>query len=434
MFDLVIVDEATQCRVDDALPLMLRARKFMVVGDDKQTVLTKDSVIDDYLFAEFNLDEHLRSTQARSIKGGGSHIFGLVKGIKEASVMLDEHYRCPPDIIEYSNRYVYNSELKVMQWRRLGEKPALQIDWSERDKKESIRQESGQYKGIETEMIDRYLLWVADKVKEIEKETGRRVNMETDVALVYFLLKNEPYIRSKKSAFLEKLGRGEDVLDGAGAALQGKERPFIFYLWDVNRGNLTAFRQGDDPDKRKGELNVLMSRPKAKAFHYLHKRFDELDHEKASITDFLWRAWRRQTEGEQKKEFIERKKAPGPEYFPWRRSSGDLMRAVLDHVLSKSADSIGTAKIQTSVIVGDPRYKVDLVVNSRMPKEPSLGVVDLCGFDWHAGCAEEVVDYYFQLCRAEPKLRPVFLFMHELADQRSRGFSRLQYWLSTQKN
>jgi hypothetical protein len=434
MFDLVIVDEATQCRVDDALPLMLRARKFMVVGDDKQTVLTKDSVIDDYLFAEFNLDEHLRSTQARSIKGGGSHIFGLVKGIKEASVMLDEHYRCPPDIIEYSNRYVYNSELKVMQWRRLGEKPALQIDWSERDKKESIRQESGQYKGIETEMIDRYLLWVADKVKEIEKETGRRVNMETDVALVYFLLKNEPYIRSKKSAFLERLGRGEDVLDGAGAALQGKERPFIFYLWDVNRGNLTAFRQGDDPDKRKGELNVLMSRPKAKAFHYLHKRFDELDHEKASITDFLWRSWRRQTEGEQKKEFIERKKAPGPEYFPWRRSSGDLMRAVLDHVLSKSADSIGTAKIQTSVIVGDPRYKVDLVVNSRMPKEPSLGVVDLCGFDWHAGCAEEVVDYYFQLCRAEPKLRPVFLFMHELADQRSRGFSRLQYWLSTQKN
>lgn len=434
LFDLVIVDEATQCRVDDALPLMLRARKFMVVGDDKQTVLAKDSVIDDYLFAEFNLDEHLRSTQARSIKGGGSHIFGLVKGIKEASVMLDEHYRCPPDIIEYSNRYVYNSELKVMQWRRAGEKPALQIDWSEREKKESVRQESGQFKGIETEMVDRYLLWVADKVREIEKETGRRVNMETDVALVYFLLKNEPYIKSRKSLFLEKLGRGDDVLDGAGAALQGKERPFIFYLWDVNRGNMMAFRQGDDPDKRKGELNVLMSRPKSKAFHYLHKRFDELDHEKASITDFLWRAWRRQTEGEQKKEFVERKKAPGPDYFPWRRSSGDLMRAVLNFVLSKSAESLPTGAIQTSVVVGDPRYKVDLVINSRRPKEPSLGVVDLCGFDWHENCAEDVVDYYFQLCRAEPKIRPVFLFMHELADQRSRGFSRLHYWLSTQKN
>ncbi len=430
IFDLVIVDEATQCRVDDALPLMLRARKFMVVGDDKQTVLAKDSVIDDYLFAEFNLDEHLRSTQARGIKGGGSNIFGLIKGIKEASVMLDEHYRCPPDIIEYSNRYVYNSELKVMQWRRAGEIPAVTIDWSEREKPDSERHESGAYKGIETDMVDRFLEFVAKKVKDIEKETGKRINMETDVALVYFLLKNESYIKSRKTEFLAKLGRGADVLDGAGAALQGKERPYIFYLWDINRGNSMAFRQGDDPDKRKGELNVLMSRPKSKAFHFLHKHFDDLDHEKQSISDFLWRAWNRQQEGDEKKERIERKRPPGLEYFPWRRSSGQLMEAVIEHVLAKTSESLGRAKSQTGVILGDPRYKVDLVIAAKNTKQASIGIVDLCGFDWHKNCAEDVVDYYFQICRAEPKLRPVFLFIHELADQRSRGFSRMHYWLT----
>lgn len=434
LFDLVIVDEATQCRVDDALPLMLRARKFMVVGDDKQTVLAKDSVIDDYLFTEFNLDEHLRGTQARGIKGGGSHIFGLVKGIKEASVMLDEHYRCPPDIIEYSNRYVYNSELKVMQWRRAGEPKAMTIDWSERARPDSQRQEAGQYKGIETDMVDRYLDWVASKIKEIEKETGKRINMETDVALVYFLLKNEPYIKSKKSDFLDKLRRGSDVLDGAGAALQGKERPYIFYLWDINRGNMMAFRQGDDPDKRKGELNVLMSRPKRRAYHYLHKRFDELDHEKASISDFLWRAWKRQDEGEQKKDFVERTKSPGPEFFPWRRSSGQLMVAVLNHVLKKSAMQIDQSRVQTGVVVGDPRFKIDVVVGAADPRQQSIGIVDLCGFDWHERCADDIVDYYFQLSRAEPKIRPIFLFIHEMADQRSRGFSRLMHWVFGQKN
>ena len=433
LFDLVIVDEATQCRVDDALPLMLRAKKFMVVGDDKQTVLAKDSVIDDYLFSEFNLDEHLRTTQARGIKGGGSHIFGLVKGIKEASVMLDEHYRCPPDIIEYSNRYVYNSELKVMQWRRAAERPAMTLDWSEKSMPDSERMENGQFKGIETDMVDRYLEWVAVKIKELEKETGQRVNMETDVALVYFLLKNEPYIKAKKTAFLEKLGRGDDVLDGAGAALQGKERPYIFYLWDINRGNMMAFRQGDDPDKRKGELNVLMSRPKRRAYHFLHKRFNELDHEKASISDFLWRAWKRQEEGDQKKEFIERKKSPGPEFFPWRRSSGQLMSSVLNHVLSKAALSVDARYLQTGVVVGDPRYKVDLVLGSKSAKQSSIGVIDLCGFDWHAHCADDIVDYYFQLSRAEPKLRPVFLFLHEIADHRSRGFMRLLHWMTVQK-
>jgi hypothetical protein len=51
--------------------------------------------------------------------------------------------------------------------------------------------------------------------------------------------------------------------------------------------------------------------------------------------------------------------------------------------------------------------------------------VDLCGFDWHENCAEDIVDYYFQLTRAEPKVAPVFVFMHELADPRSRGFGRL---------
>lgn len=422
-FDLVIVDEATQCRVDDALPLMFRARKVMVVGDDKQTVLAKNSVIDDYLFAEFNLDEHLRGTQARGIKGGGSHIFGLVKGIKEAGVMLDEHYRCPPDIIEYSNRYVYNSELKVMQWKRAGSSKSMVIDWSERDKPDSARPENGAFKAIETDMLDRYLAFVEKSIKDIERETGKRVNMEHDVALCYFLLKNEPYIKAKKADFLARLDRGSDVLDGAGAALQGKERPYIFYLWDISRSNMMAFRQGDDPDKRKGELNVLMSRPKRKAFHYLHKNFDNLDHDKASITDFLWNAWKRQQEGDAKKEFVERVKQPGAAFIPWRRSSGPLMLAIMEHLQSSGGLlPIMQSGTQTGVVVGDPRFKVDVVVNH---KGSSIGVVDLCNFDWHERCADDVVDYYFQLKRAEPRLQPCFLFMHELADDRSRAFMRL---------
>ncbi len=337
--------------------------------------------------------------------------------------MLDEHYRCPPDIIEYSNRYVYNSELKVMQWRRLGQPRAMTVDWSERDRPDSAKPENGAFKGIETDMVDRFFSYVEKSIKEIERETGKRINMEQDVALCYFLLKNEPYVKAKKAEFLTRLDRGNDVLDGAGAALQGKERPYIFYLWDISRGNMMAFRQGDDPDKRKGELNVLMSRPKSRSFHYLHKNFDQLDHDKASITDFLWTAWKRQQEGDSKKDFVERVKQPGPAFIPWRRSSGSLMLAILNHLKANGsilpAMKTGT---QTGVVVGDPRFKVDVVVNH---EGASIGVIDLCGFDWHENCADDVIDYYFQLKRAEPKIRPVFLFMHELADERSRAFMRL---------
>ncbi len=290
-FDLVIVDEATQCRVDDALPLLFRAKKLMVVGDEKQTVLAKDSALDDFLFRAFDLDEYLRTSGARGVKVGGSHLFGLVKRIKQASVMLDEHYRCAPEIIEYSNRYVYENELKIMQWTMKDTPPAVVVDYSEAQAPPSERAKSGKFRGIETQMVDRFLDFISGTIRALEREFGKKIDMNKEVALCYFLLKNGPYFDNVKGEFLARLRRGEDVLDGAGAALQGKEREFIFYLWDINKSNMKFFKQGDDPAKRKGELNVLMSRPKIRAFHFLHRDFKSLPHAKASITDYLWRKY-----------------------------------------------------------------------------------------------------------------------------------------------
>lgn len=430
-FDLVIVDEATQCRVDDALPLLYRAKKLLVVGDEKQTVLAKNSVIDDYLFKEFSLEEHLRYTQARGLKGGGSHIFGLVKGIKQAHVMLDEHYRCPPDIIQYSNHYVYHDELKTMQWKAQSSESSVVVDFSEKKAPTSYRKTSGQYKGLETDMIDRYLDYVHKTLMQIEKEAGRRINVETDVALCYFLLKNEPYIKRVKGDFLQKLNRGNDILDGAGAALQGKERDYIFYFWDVSRANMMAFRMGDDEDKRKGELNVLMSRPKVKAFHYLHQNFDKLDHSKASITDYLWKTYNAQQQVSEKKTFKERTKQPDAGFSPWGRSSGPLFSAILDKTLSSHEDvSLKSLCLDSefSIVVGDPRVNVDLMLVPKKPKPKgrSLGIVDLGSFKYDKKTADEIVDYYFQLKRATPSIDPVFAFMYELANKNSTVFKTIK--------
>ena len=206
-------------------------------------------------------------------------------------MLLDEHYRCPADIIEFSNKYVYGNELNVMQWSLPEHDSPVVIDFSEQNVKTSRKATSGKFKGIETAMVDRYMDYVVGTIKSLEKSTGKKINMETDVALCYFLLKNEPYVKFIKDKYLRKLNRGEDVLDGAGAALQGKERDYIFYLWDITRYNLSAFKQGDDADKRKGELNVLMSRPRKKAFHFLHRNFDQLDHGRANISSYLWKTW-----------------------------------------------------------------------------------------------------------------------------------------------
>lgn len=410
-FDLVIVDEATQCRVDDAIPLLFRAKKLMAVGDERQTVLAKNSAIDDYLFDDFELDEHLRFAQARGMKGGGSHLFGLVKRIKQASVMLDEHYRCPPDIIEFSNRYVYESQLRAMQWKMKGSPPSLVVDHSEAKEEPSGRDKSGKFKGVETDMIDRFYGFVARTVRRIERETGREVNPETDIALVYFLLKNEAYVKATKHELLKRLPRGTDILDGAGAALQGKERDYIFYLWDVTKYNIGVFRQGDDETKRKGELNVLMSRPKKRSYHYLHRDFNDLKHPSATITDFLWKARQRTTSKAKAKV----------------RGSGPLIVGVLARVMG--AEHFSDEDLQFGITLGNPNYGVDVMwlpPAGHRHEEPSIGIVDLAWFMGAKDVGQEVVDYYFQVRRSVPSVIPIFAFVHELARSGSPVVARLK--------
>ncbi len=421
-FDLVVVDEATQCRVDDSLPLMFRAKKLLVVGDDKQTVLQKDSVIDDYLFKDHELDEHLRSTQARGFKGGGSHIFALVKAIKEASVLLDEHYRCPADIIEFSNKYVYDNELNIMQWRLPEHPSAVVLDYSEQRIKTSKKATSGKFKGIETGMIDRFMDYVVKTVKQIEKATGKKINMETDVALCYFLLKNEPYVKYVKENYLRKLNRGDEVLDGAGAALQGKERDYIFYFWDITRHNLGAFKQGDDADKRKGELNVLMSRPKKKAFHYLHRTFDQLDHSRSNITSYLWRSWMRQQEN---------KEIDSANSILADSLLGGLLKAALEksskRSIKETRQNISEELIdfRSNIAVGDAGRVVDLIAFPSGDATSVIGLVDLSGFGSDEDAGRKVIDYYFQLKRVSPRIDPVFVFPHEVADENGQTFRSL---------
>ena len=421
-FDLVIVDEATQCRVDDAMSLMFRADKMLVVGDDRQTVLQKRSVIDDYLFRDHDLDEHLRETQARGFKGGGSHIFALVKAIKQASVMLDEHYRCPADIIEFSNKYVYDNGLNVMQWRLPETPPAVVVDYSERRRRSSEKATRGKFKGIETQMVDRFFDYVARTIEEIEADTGKRINVESDVALCYFLLKNEPYVKAEKDRFLRALDRGEDILDGAGAALQGKERDYIFYLWDVTRYNMRSFRQGDDADQRKGELNVLMSRPKKKAFHYLHRGFEELEHGRSNITDFLWRTHARQ----EKAAAV----AEGPLDVLDESLLGALLRFTTERTDSRGMQDVRQGlkrrvAFRTDIQVGDASRVVDLIAFPRRKSDKVIGLVDLSGFGTEHQVEQLIFDYYFQLKRVSPHIDPVFVFPHELVDENCPAFRSL---------
>jgi very-short-patch-repair endonuclease len=120
LFDLVIIDEASQSDIW-ALPALLRGKKMLVVGDDKQVspslVALKQSKIDQLRNRFLNNQPH----SAQMLPG--KSIYDLASVVFAGNeVMLKEHFRCAHPIIEFSNREFYDGEIKPLRIPKSSEK------------------------------------------------------------------------------------------------------------------------------------------------------------------------------------------------------------------------------------------------------------------------------------------------------------------------
>jgi very-short-patch-repair endonuclease/transcription elongation GreA/GreB family factor len=115
VFDLVIIDEASQSDLT-ALPAILRAKKVLIVGDDKQVSPEGVGIEEDKIR---NLMTRFLGGQVETFRAQMTperSIYDLCKVVfAEYSVMLKEHFRCVSPIIEYSKREFYNNELKPLR-------------------------------------------------------------------------------------------------------------------------------------------------------------------------------------------------------------------------------------------------------------------------------------------------------------------------------
>jgi len=111
-FDIVILDEASQCDIASALPLLYRARQAVVIGDPKQLshISPVSKKQDNVLFQHYDLLDGY-SSWAYSFNSLFDLASSLVPG--DRIVDLKDHHRCHSDIIEFSNKEFYNGHLRV---------------------------------------------------------------------------------------------------------------------------------------------------------------------------------------------------------------------------------------------------------------------------------------------------------------------------------
>ncbi|MEM1218517.1 MAG: DEAD/DEAH box helicase [Bacteroidota bacterium] len=115
LFDLVILDEASQCDIASSLPILARGQRVVVVGDPKQ--LRHVSFLahqkQRQLIEQFKLED----VPYDRLNYRDQSVLDLVSDClpsQEQVFFLDEHYRSVPDIIAFSNQRFYQDQLRVM--------------------------------------------------------------------------------------------------------------------------------------------------------------------------------------------------------------------------------------------------------------------------------------------------------------------------------
>jgi len=120
LFDLVIVDEASQSDIW-ALPALLRGKKLLVVGDHKQVSPSAVGAAEERvkeLVSRFLSDQPHGSEMTPD-----KSIYDLARVIFAGnSVMLKEHFRSVPAIIEFSNREFYEGDIRPLRLPKANER------------------------------------------------------------------------------------------------------------------------------------------------------------------------------------------------------------------------------------------------------------------------------------------------------------------------
>lgn len=113
LFDVVIIDEASQCDIASCFPILYRAKKAVIVGDDKQLphLSFLEKAKEQSFLNQYNIDDKYQLMW----RFRTNSMFDLANYYSTTPVLLDEHFRSPRPVIEFSSKEFYGGRIKVMK-------------------------------------------------------------------------------------------------------------------------------------------------------------------------------------------------------------------------------------------------------------------------------------------------------------------------------
>jgi very-short-patch-repair endonuclease len=225
--DLVIVDEASQSDVTE-LPALLRGRKILVVGDDRQVSPTAPFVTQEKIG---QLRHHYLSDMPfKSLLEPGESIYDLMRAVfPNERLMLKEHFRCVEPIIRFSMQFYPEKmlPLRIPEAHERLDPPLVDIyaPHGARGRRKKINE-------VEADII----------VEEIATITARPEMRERTIGVISLVgAEQAEHIRSRLSEKIgEEIMQRHSILCGDSATFQGSERDIIYLSMVADSANKTA--------------------------------------------------------------------------------------------------------------------------------------------------------------------------------------------------
>ena len=232
LYDLLIIDEASQCDIASMIPLLMRAKRVAVIGDKQQLnhicLLNKQTDLSLILSNDIEARWSYRS----------SSMYDLAESMTEAEniIQLRDHHRSFFDIIQFSNQEFYDNTLRIAtDYSRLQSpnnlndaKPILGMRWMD-IKGKTVRPETGgAYNLKEAECVIRVLRRLSIEL-EFEGSIGVTTPFHLHAEMITKALERDAELRNH-------LELHNQILIDTVHKFQGDERDVIIFSPVVSEG------------------------------------------------------------------------------------------------------------------------------------------------------------------------------------------------------
>ncbi|MEW6110495.1 MAG: AAA domain-containing protein [Thermodesulfobacteriota bacterium] len=251
-FDIIIVDEASQCG-PESLPLLYLGKRILVVGDDQQ--ISPEAVGVDRTIVHTLMGDYLRDFQHRDSFDVDRSLFDHGRIRFGNRITLREHFRCMPEIINFSNDLCYFANPLI---------PLRQYGPSRLEPIQVVRVESGYKEGKGQQVINRpEAEALAAQVERCCRDQKYLNDKHEKMTMGVIVLQGQAQAYVIEKLLLEQLGAEEmaqrKLICGHPYSFQGDERDIIF-LSMVAAPNEPIGVLSQAADQRR--FNVAVSRAK----------------------------------------------------------------------------------------------------------------------------------------------------------------------------